>query len=206
MEVKAEPFSQDGLHPSSIAEDVTLPHQTVPRAPSPTAIYRDPQQPLSPNSEKKARWILSPRRVHAALNAGVKSLSENSKILMVAWPGDVRDVNGQKIGPGTLTAEQKTELEEGFADISSRDEKKGIACIPVWMEDKTASTFYNDYCKSFLWPTFHYLGLTDHQEQEKEANAWKAYYDANVAYAQKVAEVYQDGDLVSHCAMYIRPS
>lgn len=58
-------------------------------------------------------------------------------------------------------------------------------------------TFYNEYCKAFLWPTFHYLGLTDHQEKDKEAKAWKAYYDANVVYAEKVAEVYKEGDLVS---------
>lgn len=64
---------------------------------------------------------------------------------------------------------------------------------------QTASAFYKDYCKSFLWPTFHYLGLSDHQDQATEAKAWQAYYDANVAYAKKVAEVYKDGDLVSFC-------
>lgn len=196
LEIKAQVLSQDELLTPTLAADVTLPHQNLPTASSPTSIYRDPRQPLSPSHQKDTRWVLSPRRVHAALNAGVKSLSENRKVLMVAWPGDIRDVNGEKIGAGTLLADQKKKLEEGFADASGKDEEKGIACVPVWMKDKTASAFYNDYCKSFLWPTFHYLGLTDHQEKEKEAIAWKAYYDANVAYANKVAEVYKDGDLV----------
>jgi trehalose 6-phosphate synthase/phosphatase len=134
--------------------------------------------------------------VHAALNAGVKSLAENSKVLMLAWPGDLRDTKGDRIGTSDLSEKQKKELEEGFQDISGRSESTGVACVPVWMEDKTASTFYNEYCKAFLWPTFHYLGLTDHQAKDKEAKAWKAYYDANVAYAEKVAEVYKEGDLV----------
>jgi trehalose 6-phosphate synthase/phosphatase len=56
---------------------------------------------------------------------------------------------------------------------------------------------YHEYCKAFLWPTFHYLGLTDHQSKEKQEHAWNAYYEANVAYAEKVAEVYKEGDLVS---------
>lgn len=56
---------------------------------------------------------------------------------------------------------------------------------------------YFDYCKAYLWPTFHYLGLSDQQSREKQDKAWNAYYDANVAYANKVAEVYRDGDLVS---------
>lgn len=62
---------------------------------------------------------------------------------------------------------------------------------------QTSNGFYNDYCKTFLWPTFHYLGLTDHQESEKEAKAWKAYVDANRAYADRVSDVYKEGDIVS---------
>lgn len=57
---------------------------------------------------------------------------------------------------------------------------------------------YFDYCKAYLWPTFHYLGLSDHQSKEKQDKAWSAYYAANLAYANKVAEVYREGDLVSH--------
>jgi len=56
---------------------------------------------------------------------------------------------------------------------------------------------YFDYCKAYLWPTFHYLGLSDHQSKEKQDKAWNAYYAANLAYADRVAEVYREGDLVS---------
>lgn len=52
-------------------------------------------------------------------------------------------------------------------------------------------------CKTFLWPIFHYLALPDSLDKKTEAESWKAYYDANMVYAKKVAEVYKPGDLVS---------
>lgn len=52
-------------------------------------------------------------------------------------------------------------------------------------------------CKTFLWPVFHYLALPDSLDKKAENEAWNAYYEANLTYAKKVAEVYMPGDLVS---------
>lgn len=51
-------------------------------------------------------------------------------------------------------------------------------------------------CKTFLWPIFHYLALPDSLDKKSEAESWNAYYETNLVYAKKVAEVYQPGDLV----------
>lgn len=66
----------------------------------------------------------------------------------------------------------------------------------VWKKKQIANAMYFDYCKSYLWPTFHYLGLSDNQSKERQDKAWNAYYQANLAYANKVAEFYREGDLV----------
>lgn len=96
-------------------------------------------QPTSPTgSASGSRWVLAPRRVHAALNSGVKSLSENNKVIMVAWPGDIRGPSGEKMGLDQLKDQQKRELEEGLADISGKDEETGVTCVPVWMPDKVS--------------------------------------------------------------------
>lgn len=61
----------------------------------------------------------------------------------------------------------------------------------------TPTDFYEGFCKTFLWPIFHYLALSDSLDKDFEVKAWEAYYAANLAYAKKVCEVWQKGDLVS---------
>ena len=51
-------------------------------------------------------------------------------------------------------------------------------------------------CKTFLWPVFHYLALPDSLDKKSELESWNAYYETNLTYAKKVAEVYRPGDLV----------
>lgn len=61
--------------------------------------------------------------------------------------------------------------------------------------------FYEGMCKTFLWPIFHYLALPDNIDKKSEESAWQAYYDANMVYAKKVAQVYRPGDLVSYSSI-----
>lgn len=52
-------------------------------------------------------------------------------------------------------------------------------------------------CKTYLWPVMHYLALPDSIDKKSESESWNAYYETNLTYAKKVAEVYKEGDLVS---------
>lgn len=55
--------------------------------------------------------------------------------------------------------------------------------------------FYSTFLA--LWPLFHYLLWQDvATEVTPESEHWNAYLKANEAYAKKLAEVYQPGDLV----------
>jgi trehalose 6-phosphate synthase/phosphatase len=48
----------------------------------------------------------------------------------------------------------------------------------------------------YLWPIFHYMPLSEHQDKKDENLAWKAYSEVNYAFAQRIASVYQPGDLI----------
>jgi hypothetical protein len=87
-------------------------------------------------SKEAYHWVLTPRGDHAALNSGIRSLAEKDEVVLIAWPVDVRDIHGTKIGAGTLTQEERKELEAGFNKLALKDEKKGTRCVPVWMDDK----------------------------------------------------------------------
>ena len=142
IDVKPEPML-DSLHaPTTNKQDAALPSVDIMKPPqrkdTPSQIYDEPgrsENVMSPTTKNHSRWVLSPRRVHAALNSGVKSLAENSKIIMIAWPGDVRDTSGQKIGLDSVTEQQKDELEDGFKQLAGEDSSKGVQCVPVWLKD-----------------------------------------------------------------------
>ena len=219
-----EPGYPAPVNAPTLPADATLPSDTVhnqqPLSPASTLYHKVKSLVIGDgkdgsdgsnggSAEQAPHWVLKPRRVHAALNSGVKSLSQQSRVVLIGWLGDVYNVSGDKVGSGTLSTQQREELQAGFDDIAAATESKhqddlpGISCVPVWMDDATASGHYNGYCKSFLWPTFHYLGLPDHQDKDQQEKAWKAYYEANVAYAERVADIYQEGDLVSPPERYI---
>ena len=66
------------------------------------------------------------------------------------------------------------------------------------MQDVEA-LFFNQFCQGVLWPLFHCIptnfneGLLDNF-----LGQYEAYAHANRAFLDAVAEVYEEGDLVSH--------
>lgn len=131
-------------------------HPGLSRAASPAL-----DSPASPNNQKK--WILTPRRGHAALNAGIRSLASSAEVTLVAWPGDMRrnvatspeEEDCGDLTEADLTDELKKDLDRGLNAIGGQG--KGVRCRAVWLEDQMASDFYDGMCKGFLWPVFHYF-------------------------------------------------
>ncbi|KAH9446026.1 hypothetical protein MJO28_012122 [Puccinia striiformis f. sp. tritici] len=159
------------------------------------------------------KWILEPRRGHAALNAGIKSLSNFRSITLCAYPADIRITSHpnsipQPIEVNKLTENQKISLDSGLRNLATTattpsdehhhqdGDKKGIQCVPVWVGDKSAGLHYEGFCKKYLWPIFHYMPLSEHQDKTEENLAWKAYEEVNYEFALKIASVYQPGDLI----------
>lgn len=82
-------------------------------------------------------------------------------------------------------------------DEESQGRDKGTRYVPVWLEDKQAHGHYEGYCKQILWPLFHYLLWQDVATEYASADThWPSYRAVNEAFAARVAEVYQPGDLI----------
>ncbi|KIM27999.1 glycosyltransferase family 20 protein [Serendipita vermifera MAFF 305830] len=154
-----------------------------------------------PNS----KWHLSPRRGHTAMISGIRSLSATHEQIILAWTGDIESsqVTGQRslIPFKTLQEEDKKGLEEAISEYKSpldlTEGKKRLNYVPVFLDDKIAHGHYEGYCKTTLWPLFHYLLWQDvATETVPESEHWNAYLQANEAYAKKLAEIYQPGDLI----------
>lgn len=88
----------------------------------------------SSEKQKKHRWILHPRRGHAALNSGLKSLS-GRELVVVGRPDDLMRAGGADLGTADLGGEEKRDLERGLKGMKGAGEG-GIGCVPVWLDDK----------------------------------------------------------------------
>lgn len=66
------------------------------------------------------------------------------------------------------------------------------SCLPVFLSEAVADLHYNGFSNSILWPLFHYLpGDINFDEVQ-----WEGYQEANLAFADALMEVIEEGDLV----------
>ncbi|GAA5948627.1 hypothetical protein JCM3765_004948 [Sporobolomyces pararoseus] len=179
-------------HPASSLRPSFHPALPPSRAPSPDV--NGGSVLASGQATPKDRWVLYPRRGHAALNSGIKSLSSRP-LLVVGRPDDLLQDPGIPLTTNQLGPEEKKDLERGLSQMGAQG-RDGVTCAPVWVEDGLHTDFYEGMCKTYLWPIFHYLSLPDSISKKAEEKAWNAYYETNMVYAKKVAAVYKPGDLI----------
>ncbi|GAA6052076.1 hypothetical protein JCM3770_006618 [Rhodotorula araucariae] len=174
------------FHPALPPSRAASPDPDHVRAHTPASGTTPPQQ--------THRWVLHPRRGHAALNSGLKSLKDRP-LVVVGRPDDLMSADGEILGQNALSDDARRDLEKGLRAMAGKGEE-GIGCVPVWLDDKLHQSFYEGMCKEYLWPIFHYLSLPDNISKKTEQAAWDAYYETNMVYAKKVASEYKPGDLV----------
>ncbi|KAF9234444.1 trehalose 6-phosphate phosphatase [Melanogaster broomeanus] len=207
-------------HTSPAAAGVLSPPPSPPNTPgdvpsSPTDESLDAGQQQS--SAPSKRWNLAPRYGHAAMISGIRSLSATHEQLIVGWTGDIfsipsegaasaeEDGTGEQLVPSHLVSQPDREALDaelvGYEEEGQGQAIEGIKgkieYVPVWLEDKVGHGHYDGYCKTTLWPLFHYLLWQDVATEYASADAhWVHYEQANQAFAERIASVLKPGDLV----------
>lgn len=75
-------------------------------------------------------------------------------------------------------------------------------CCPIFVDPKLYNDYYNGFCLGTLWPIFHNVAdvygeyPTRWWNGSEQMNTWSAYTTVNRLFADKVVEVYSQGDLV----------
>lgn len=94
----------------------------------------------------------------------------------------------EKIWVGSVDAE-----EEDWKKITAEGHIEGDFIIQPIFPDKTIyEKFYNDFSNSILWPLFHYFPSLVVSNRE----GYEAYQIINRQFAEKVLELYQEGDII----------
>jgi trehalose-phosphatase len=88
----------------------------------------------------------------------------------------------------TLDEDKKTEIYEKL-----EEEHDALA---VFVSDKDFDGHYAHYCKTILWPVFHYI-IPDHPKSKAFLDhSWCFYVKINQAFADRVVQNYKRGDII----------
>lgn len=137
-----------------------------------------------------SKWEFSHRQSHSAMNSGIQVLKQElgaDKVIHLGLPGELETIDGQKIAWASLTEDMKSTLSKELYDELKQ--------IPLIINPHTVSLYYNGYCKSVLWPLFHYI-LQNYSSGQEENKYWDAYCKVNKIFTDKIIEIYQPGDII----------
>ncbi|KAI8589830.1 glycosyltransferase family 20-domain-containing protein [Geranomyces variabilis] len=125
---------------------------------------------IKPAADGKEGWNFT--MSSGGLVSALSGLAKEMKFTWIGWPG--LDV------PKDQQAKMKEQLLEQHS------------CAPVFISDEVADMHYNGFSNSILWPLFHYHpGEINFNEEH-----WDAYQQVNQAFADEVAEITHDGDII----------
>ncbi|TFK23762.1 trehalose 6-phosphate phosphatase [Coprinopsis marcescibilis] len=159
-------------------------------------------------------WSLGPRYGHAAMISGIMSLSATHEQLIVGWTGDIltpgasanastTNTTTDKVPSAKVSADEREALNDALAAYAPKDSDtdherhSNTTYLPVWLDDNIAHGHYDGYCKQTLWPLFHYLLWQDVATEYASADSHYPSYEAvNAAFARRITEMYQPGDLI----------
>ncbi|KDN50097.1 hypothetical protein RSAG8_01433, partial [Rhizoctonia solani AG-8 WAC10335] len=175
----------------------------LPRSPEPGVASPGPSLEGAIHDQGKStppRWVLAPRRGHTTMTSGIRSLSTTHEQLIVGWTGEFRSIaTDEKISTSYVTDDDRALLEaeiEAYKPSDAESPEK-VTYKPVWLDDAISAGHYEGYCKTTLWPLFHYLLWQDvATEIPVEDEGFSAYKQANQAYANAILAVLKPGDLI----------
>ena len=112
--------------------------------------------------------------VRAAVDAG--TMGDIFWVGLIGFPTDSLD--------GTTKDEIHEKLESEYDALT------------VYVSDSDLDGHYVHYCKTILWPVFHYQ-IPDHPKSKAyEDHSWVYYVHLNQAFADKIVKSYKRGDII----------
>ncbi|KAL4811544.1 glycosyltransferase family 20-domain-containing protein [Aspergillus unguis] len=100
-----------------------------------------------------------------------------------------------RVWVGTLGMPTDALNESTKADISERLEGS-YDCMPVDVHDSDFDGHYTHFCKTILWPVFHYQIPDNPKNKAYENHSWVYYVKINQLFAERIARNWRRGDTV----------
>lgn len=87
-------------------------------------------------------------------------------------------------------------LEEGIKDSISDRLESSFESLTVFVNDSDFDGHYLHFCKTILWPVFHYQIPDNPKSKAYEDHSWVYYRTVNQAFADKIVRNWKRGDVV----------
>ncbi|KAK0966652.1 Trehalose-6-P synthase/phosphatase complex subunit [Friedmanniomyces endolithicus] len=186
-----QPKSRAGLLPSASILDFAKVHEEVVKERE--EARRAATKRISPTSRSSRagshdrsyegkEWTVKPAiQGNGGLTNAVRAVAESDET-EIHWIGT--------IGFPTDTLPQA--LKEDIHDKMVIDHNSQV----IFVSDKDFDGHYAHYCKTILWPIFHYQ-VPDHPKSKAYADhSWEFYRNVNQAFADKIIDSYKRGDTI----------
>ncbi|KAF7514100.1 hypothetical protein GJ744_004425 [Endocarpon pusillum] len=119
---------------------------------------------------------------NGGLSNAVKAVSDEGFLKEKLWVGTL----------GMPTDALEDHVKSGIAEKLEVD----FETLNVFVDDKDFDGHYSHYCKTMLWPVFHYQIPDGPKSKAYEEHSWKYYVKVNQAFADSIAKNYKRGDTV----------
>ncbi|KAK9471751.1 glycosyltransferase family 20-domain-containing protein [Dipodascopsis tothii] len=131
------------------------------------------------------------RRGNSALYSAQWHLANGTKweTILVGWTGVVTNYETDDFH---LKDSERARAEELLVEKGT--EMQAPQMVPVWLHGGH-QTRWQAYAEQMLWPLLHYI-LGEPTDGREEKKWWQDYVRFNEAFADKICEIYQPGDLV----------
>ncbi|KAI8918785.1 glycosyltransferase family 20-domain-containing protein [Entophlyctis helioformis] len=161
-------------------------------SPSTTGSPSTAASPSAAANHNASQWTLTQRRGHSALFSGIRLLTDSDDyeedVVHIGWLGyGSSDPNAVVLTPSTpkATVDDVKEL------LWSRKQ-----CVPVVLDEEAAKNHYEGYCKTELWPLFHYILWDNAMDGKIETRYYNDYVKVNQTFADAVCAIYRPGDTI----------
>ncbi|KAF9127625.1 threalose-6-phosphate phosphatase [Mortierella sp. 14UC] len=145
-------------------------------------------QPSSSVAHEDGDVLMEGRRGHSALYSGIMSLRKDLETIQIGWVGELADQDGYIVPSKNLNESHKQAMKD---KLWQKDK-----VVPIFLDDSRAAGHYEGYCKTVLWPLFHYILWDEATDGRIEKKSWDDYVFVNQQFADAILEQYQTGDIV----------
>ncbi|ORX50874.1 hypothetical protein DM01DRAFT_324296 [Hesseltinella vesiculosa] len=155
---------------------------SFPPLPPSSTLTSMPTPAETTNEMDTVKWSIKPA---IAGNIGLQNAihSVSHRLKQHTWVGTLGKV---ELDPLSSTTKDKIAA-------TLQQQYQSYAILPP---DDVFDGHYNHYCKQVLWPYFHYVMQDDIQNKRHLDDPWPAYVKLNQMFADKIASIYQQGDIV----------
>jgi len=152
-------------------------------APVPPLGAKKPQRPDRKVSFSRAEWTIeTAEQGNGGLRNAVRSAKESGYLGDMMWVGT--------LGMPTDALAKWTRN-----DIAERLEDE-YNSLTVFVNDGDFDGHYTHFCKTILWPVFHYQIPDNPKSKAYEDHSWIYYVKLNQAFAERIAKNWKRGDAI----------